>query len=351
MTSALRQRCHFTRQLATLVAAGLPLLDSLTSMAKSEQSTDMRHLIARLCVSLKQGSSFHHALRQLDYFDTLYCELVGAAEMAGNLDQVLERLAVLLEKRQALQSQIRTALAYPCAVLLITVVVVTVIMVWVVPVFEGIFSSLGADLPALTLSVVHMSRWITNGGAVLAMLALCSLYIPARLAMHKPGFQLWRDSTLLRLPLLGPMVHQSQLALWTLTLSDLLKAGVPMLDALEVVAASSTNRCIGMSTITIRSKISQGASVAAAMESLSTNPSQAHVFPAMLIELVGVGEQSGALDTLLAKLAQQFNAQVDNLLRQFTQLLEPAMMVVLGLIMGGLVVALYLPVFQLGQVL
>jgi type IV pilus assembly protein PilC len=147
------------------------------------------------------------------------------------------------------------------------------------------------------------------------------------------------------------MVHQSQLALWTLTLSDLLKAGVPMLDALEVVAASSTNRCIGMSTITIRSKISQGASVAAAMESLSTNPLQAHVFPAMLIQLVGVGEQSGALDTLLAKVAQQLNAQVDNLLRQFTQLLEPAMMVVLGLLMGGLVVALYLPVFQLGQVL
>jgi type IV pilus assembly protein PilC len=147
------------------------------------------------------------------------------------------------------------------------------------------------------------------------------------------------------------MVHQSQLALWTLTLSDLLKAGVPMLDALEVVAASSTNRCIGMSTIFIRSKISQGVSVAAAMENLSTNPSQAHVFPAMLIELVGVGEQSGALDTLLAKVAQQLNAQVDNLLRQFTQLLEPAMMVVLGLLMGGLVVALYLPVFQLGQVL
>ena len=351
MTYSLQQRCHFTRQLATLVAAGLPLLDSLTSMAKSEQSSDMRHLIARLCVSLKQGCSFQLALRQSNEFDTLYCELVAAAEMAGNLDQVLERLALLLEKRQALQSQIRTALAYPCAVLLITVVVVTVIMVWVVPVFEGIFSSLGADLPALTLSVVQMSRWITNGGAAWVLLVLSGLYMPLRLLMVKPDLQLWRDTTLLRLPLFGPMVHQSQLALWTLTLSDLLKAGVPMLDALEVVAASSTNRCIGMSTITIRSKISQGASVAAAMESLSTNPSQAHVFPAMLIQLVGVGEQSGALDTLLAKVAQQLNAQVDNLLRQFTQLLEPAMMVVLGLLMGGLVVALYLPVFQLGQVL
>ena len=351
MTSALQLKCHFTRQLATMVSAGLPLLEALVSMARSEQSTEMRHCIARLCVSLEQGSSFHHALRQLNYFDTLYCELVGAAEMAGNLDQVLERLAVLLEKRQALQSQIRTALAYPCAVLLISLVVIAVIMVWVVPVFEGIFSSLGADLPALTLSVVQMSRWITNGGATWVLLALSGLYIPLRLLMVKPDLQLWRDTTLLRLPLFGAMVHQSQLALWTLTLSDLLKAGVPMLDALEVVAASSTNRCIGMSTIFIRSKISQGASVAAAMESLSTNPSQAHVFPAMLIQLVGVGEQSGALDTLLAKVAQQLNAQVDNLLRQFTQLLEPAMMVVLGLLMGGLVVALYLPVFQLGQVL
>jgi type IV pilus assembly protein PilC len=351
MTYTLQQRCHFTRQLATLVAAGLPLLESLTSMAKSEQSSDMRHLLASLCVSLEQGCSFHLALRQSNDFDTLYCELVAAAEMAGNLDQVLERLALLLEKRQALHSQIRTALAYPCAVLLITVVVVTVIMVWVVPVFEGIFSSLGADLPALTLSVVQMSRWITNGGAAWVLLALSGLYIPLRLLMVKPDLQLWRDATLLRLPLFGPMVHQSQLALWTLTLADLLKAGVPMLDALEVVAASSSNRCIGMSTIVVRAKISHGASLAAAMESLSTHPSQAHVFPAMLIQLVSVGEQTGALDTLLAKVAVQLNAQVDNLLRQFTQLLEPAMMVVLGLLMGGIVVALYLPVFQLGQVL
>ncbi len=351
MTLALRQRCHFTRQLATMVAAGLPLLDALTSMAKSEQSTDMRHLIARLCVSLEQGSSFHRALRQLNYFDTLYCELVAAAEMAGNLDQVLERLAVLLEKRQALHSQIRTALAYPCAILLITLVVVTVIMVWVVPVFEGIFSSLGADLPTLTQSVVQMSRWLSNGGAVFALLALCSLYVPARLVMNKPGIELWCDTTLLRLPLLGAMVHQSQLSVWALTLSDLLKAGVPMLDALEVVAVSSTNRCIGMSTIMIRSKVSHGASLASAMEGLSSIPSQSHVFPTMLIQLVGVGEQSGALDVLLAKVAQQLNTQVDNLLRQFTQLLEPAIMVVLGLLMGGLVLALYLPVFQLGQVL
>ena len=351
MTAALRQRCHFTRQLATLMAAGLPLLDSLTSMAKSEHSGDMRQLIVRLCVSLEQGCSFHLALRQSNDFDALYCELVAAAEMAGNLDQVLERLALLLEKRQALHSQIRTALSYPCAVLLITMVVVTVIMVWVVPVFEGIFSSLGADLPALTLSVVQMSRWLTNGGAAWVLLAISGLYVPVRLLMVRPDLQLWRDTTVLRLPLLGAMVHQSQLALWTLTLSDLLKAGVPMLDALEVVAASSTNRCIGMSTIVIRAKISQGASLAAAMEGFCNHPSQAHVFPVMLIQLVDVGEQSGALDTLLGKVAQQLNTQVDNLMRQFTQLLEPAMMVVLGLLMGGLVVALYLPVFQLGQVL
>jgi type IV pilus assembly protein PilC len=334
-----------------MVSAGLPLLDALMSMAKAEPSIEMRHSIARLCVSLEQGSSFHHALRQLNYFDTLYCELVAAAEMAGNLDQVLERLAVLLEKRQALQSQIRTALAYPCAVLLITMVVVAVIMVWVVPVFEGIFSSLGADLPALTLSVVHMSHWLANGGAVLAILTLCSLYVVTRTVMNKPGFQLWRDTTLLRMPLLGAMVHQTQLALWTLTLSDLLKAGVPMLDALEVVAASSTNRCFGMSTIYIRNKIKHGASLEVAMSSLSSIPSQAHVFYPLLIQLVAVGEQSGALETVLAKLSHQLNNQVDHLLRQFTQLLEPAMMVVLGLLMGGLVVALYLPVFQLGQVL
>jgi len=162
---------------------------------------------------------------------------------------------------------------------------------------------------------------------------------------------LWLDSHLLRFPLVGKLIHHTQLSLWTLTLSDLLKAGVPMLDALEVVAASSTNRCLALATIELRSKVRQGRSLADAMLSLSPDVFFAHVFPPMLIQLVSVGEQSGALDSLLAKLAQQFMSQVDNLMREFTQLLEPLMMVVLGVIMGGLVLALYLPVFQLGQVL
>ncbi len=351
MKLSLGMRCHFTRQMATLVAAGLPLLEALITIAKSEQSPPMRSLIARLCVSLEQGSSFHHALRESNDFDTLYCELVGAAEMAGNLDRVLERLAQLLEKRQALESQVRTALAYPCAVLVITVCVVTVIMVWVVPVFEGIFSSLGADLPALTKSVVSMSRWLSDGGALGLLLCIGAVAMVIKILMTKPFFHLWLDTYLLRLPLFGKLVQQSQLALWTLTLSDLLKAGVPMLEALEVVAASSTNRCIGISTIDIRHQISHGSSLAVAMEIHGGSSLHSPVFPSMLIQLVAVGEQSGALDSLLAKLSHQLDSQVDNLLRRFTQLLEPAMMVVLGLLMGGLIVALYLPVFQLGQAL
>lgn len=164
-------------------------------------------------------------------------------------------------------------------------------------------------------------------------------------------FHLWWDAEVLRLPVLGSLVHQSQLSIWTQTLSDLLRAGVPMLDALEVVAASSTNRCLGLATLTLRTQVSQGQALAAAMNQLSVHQAYANVFPPVLIQLVGVGEQSGALDSLLSKLAEQSQQQLEALLRQFTQMLEPTMMVVLGLIMGGLVVALYLPVFQLGQVL
>jgi type IV pilus assembly protein PilC len=291
------------------------------------------------------------ALRQSAYFDALYCELVAAAEMAGNLDEVLLRLTSLLERQQTLRSQIRSALAYPFAVLCITLVVVAVIMVWVVPVFEGIFSSLGAELPALTLGVLHASRWLTSGGAVAVAVSLVLLCLLGQRLLKSAHVALWLDSHLLRFPLVGKLMHHTQLSLWTLTLSDLLKAGVPMLDALEVVAASSTNRCLALATIELRSKVRQGRSLADAMLSLSPDVFFAHVFPPMLIQLVSVGEQSGALDSLLAKLAQQFMSQVDNLMREFTQLLEPLMMVVLGVIMGGLVLALYLPVFQLGQVL
>ena len=351
MSTSLAHSSHFTRQLGTLVAAGLPLLQALQTMAISAQTPAMRELIARLCVSLENGSAFHAALRQSFHFDALYCELVGAAEVAGNLDEVLLRLAALLERRQTLLSQIRSALAYPFAVLCITLVVVTVIMVWVVPVFEGIFSSLGAELPALTSAVLHLSRWLTSGGAVAVGVCVVLGCLLGQRLMQLAPVHLWLDSHLLRFPLVGKLIHHTQLSLWTLTLSDLLKAGVPMLDALEVVAASSTNRCLGLATIALRSKVRQGQSLADAMRGLSPDAFFAQVFPPLLVQLVNVGEQSGALDSLLAKLAHQYMAQVDHLMREFTQLLEPLMMVVLGAVMGALVLALYLPVFQLGQVL
>jgi type IV pilus assembly protein PilC len=352
MKLSLQDRSQFTRQLATLVSAGLPLLQALETVAKSTHKPVMQQLIAQLCVALEQGVAFHLALRQAQGFDALYCALVGAAEMAGNLDVVLLRLSLLLEARQQLHTQIRSALSYPCVVVCITCVVVAVIMVWVVPVFEGIFASLGAELPALTQTVLQLSRWLTQGSGILSLLAVLVLFGMLSHGLRQQAwFQLWWDSRVLRLPLLGTLVHQSQLAVWTQMLSDLLKAGVPMLEALEVVAASSSNRCLGIATLAVRTRISHGVSLADALQSLSADTELAHVFPPVLIQLVAVGEQSGALDALLGKLADQTKQQVDKLLLDFTQLLEPTMMVVLGLIMGGLVVALYLPVFQLGQVL
>lgn len=351
MSISLQQRLQFTRQLATLVSAGLPLLQALETMAKSELNPQMQSMIAQLCVCLEQGMSFQHALHQTQHFDALYAELVAAAEMAGNLDVVLLRLALLLEQRHRLGSQIRTALTYPCAVLCITMFVVAVIMVWVVPVFENIFASLGAELPALTQTVVLASRWLSGSGLTVLFLGLTMMWMLLIWVKQQAWFHLWWDAEVLRLPVLGSLVHQSQLSIWTQTLSDLLRAGVPMLDALEVVAASSTNRCLGLATLTLRTQVSQGQALAAAMNQLSVHQAYANVFPPVLIQLVGVGEQSGALDSLLSKLAEQSQQQLEALLRQFTQMLEPTMMVVLGLIMGGLVVALYLPVFQLGQVL
>lgn len=351
MSAKLKHQSHFTRQLATLVAAGLPLLQALEAMAKSEQTPDLQNLIARLCVLLQGGSSFHRALSQVSYFDSLYEELVRAAETAGNLDKVLERLAVLLEKKQAVHAHIRSALTYPCAVLVVSLLVVGVIMVWVIPVFEGIFSSLGAELPALTQSVLQMSRWFSNGGVYYALILISFASAAIMLAMRNPSFQVWRDTQVLRLPIIGNLVHQMQLSLWTLTLSDLLKAGVPMLEALEVIASSTANRLLGMATIHVRTHISQGVSLADAMTKVTPPSEKLRLFPLMLVQLVAVGEQSGALDSLLAKCAQQLSTQVDHLLHRFTQLLEPALMVILGLLVGGLVIALYLPIFQMGQLL
>jgi type IV pilus assembly protein PilC len=351
MKFSLEDRSHFTRQLATMVSAGLPLLQALETIAKSTQKQPVQQLIAQLCVLLEQGVSFHQALSQTHRFDALFCALVRAAETAGNLDSVLLRLAVLLEKRQTLQAQIRSALTYPCVVLCITLVVLAVIMIWVVPVFEGIFSSLGAELPALTQTVLQTSRWMTGGGVASLLLGCALLGVLCKGLVQQAWFEQWWHGMVLRLPLVGTLVLQSHMSLWTLTLSDLIGAGVPVLEALEVVAASSTNRCIGIATLKLCTQISQGVSLAKAMNHLSVDASQAQVFTPLLIQLVAVGEQSGALDSLLAKFADQSNQHADKLLRQFTQLLEPAMMVVLGLIMGGLVVALYLPVFQLGQVL
>jgi len=349
MSTKLHKQCHFTRQLATLVAAGLPLLQALESIANSEQDTDLQTMMTRLCGLIENGSSFHQALAQTSDFDTLYIALVGAAEIAGNLDEVLERLAVLLEKRQAIHAQFRSALTYPSAILVISVLVVCVIMVWVVPVFEGIFASLGAELPMLTMWVVGFSRWFSHGGVYTAVVFLASGSAAISLLMRNPQFDLWRDTQVLRVPVVGHLVHNMQLTLWTLTLSDLLKAGVPMLDALEVVAASSANRLLGIATIRVRTLISHGISLADALARVSPPSSQFRLFPVLLIQLVAVGEQSGSLDTLLAKLARQLGTQVDHLLLSFTQLLEPTLMAILGLLMGGLVVALYLPVFQMGQ--
>ena len=333
----------FTRQLATMMKAGVPLLQSFDIVGKGHSNPAVSRLLLEIKTDVETGSPLHAAFRKHPlHFDALFCNLVAAGEQAGILETLLDRLATYKEKIQAIKSKIKSALFYPIAIIVVAFVITAVIMIWVIPAFKQVFTSFGADLPAPTLLVmaisdVFVSYWYIIFGAVIGgsygFFAMWQRSVPV---------QIFMDRLMLRIPVFGDLVRKSTIARWTRTLSTMFAAGVPLVEALDSVGGAAGNYIYLMATKEIQKKVTGGTSLTAAMQ-------ETNVFPSMVIQMVSIGEESGALDAMLGKVADFFEAEVDDSVDALTSLMEPMIMVVLGVLIGGMVIAMYLPIFKIGQ--
>lgn len=335
---------RLTRQLATLLKAGVPLLQALEILDRSETRTDIKNLIRDIYSHIQRGMTLSKALARHAVFEPLYCNLVAVGEVTGMLDTMLERLANHYEKSDHLQRALRAALFYPCMVLLVAGVVFGIILVFVVPAFQSIFASFGAELPWLTRGVISLSEWAHRFG--LWVLAACTgigWWLKYQFQQHA-HWQARVHRLCLQLPIAGTLIRHACTARWTRTLATLFASGIPLTEALESLKEISGNRSFQAATGAIQEKLMRGISLSQALEQTQG------LFPPMLIQMCAIGEESGALDQMLEKTAAHYEQDVDNTVNHLSTLLEPFIMVVLGVLIGGLVMALYLPIFQLGQV-
>jgi type IV pilus assembly protein PilC len=333
------------RQLATLIHAGVPLLSAMELLAKSQEQALASQILLQMRTDLQMGSSLAQSMQQHpEVFDPLTCTLVAAGEQSGLLDLMLERIAAYHEKMQAIQSKIRSALAYPIAILGIAVAV-SILLLWlVVPAFEQSFSSFGAALPWPTQLMIAGSNGLRDYGLLMfGSIGACG-FLLYRQWQQNADWQATTDRLVFRLPILGDLFQKAALARWSQTLSSLISAGIPLLDALGPAGDTARNRNFVTATRKICQQLQQGASLSAAMR-------QQPVFTALPVQMVAIGEESGALDDMLRKIAEIYDREVNDRVSMLNSLLEPLMMVVLGLIIGGMVIAMYLPIFQLGNVL
>ena len=342
----------FTQQLATLISAGIPLLQSLETIAQGMTHEATKSEVLALHQKISQGQSLHRALDDSNSFDPFYCQLIAAGELSGNLEDMLKRLVLHLNQQHHLRRKVRSALVYPLSVLLIALLVVAVILIWVVPVFQTIFASFGAELPLATRLVLNLSQGLVRWGLPLCGLMLLAFFLTKTLYRRNEPFQMRWAHVCLRLPIVGSLLRLSNLAIWTRCMATLVRSSVPLLDSLEVTAGVCPNRWFGLATLAIREAVSQGRSMAWAMQALSHTPSfPPTLFSSILVQMIHIGEEAGALAHLLDKSALDHENSLAHQVDAMTQLIEPLMVVVLGGLVGGLVVALYLPVFELGQIL
>ncbi|MGC9163278.1 MAG: type II secretion system F family protein [Thiomonas sp.] len=334
----------FTRQMATMIKAGVPLLQSFDIVGRGHPNPNMARLIMDIRSDVETGTSLSNAFRKHPkYFDALYCNLVEAGETAGMLELVLDRLATYQEKSLAIRSKIKSALTYPIAVLVVAFVVVSIIMLFVVPVFTEVFSQFGASLPAPTLMVVAISNFFVHYWYILFGSIFLGGYFFLQSWKKSVKMQEAMDRLLLRLPVFGKLVRLGALARWTRTLSTMFGAGVPLVEALDAVGGASGNIVYLRATEKIQQDVSTGTSLTTSMQTQG-------VFPPLVIQLTSIGEESGSLDSMLSKAADIYEAEVDELVKNLSALLEPMIIVFLGVLIGGLVVAMYLPIFNLGKV-
>ena len=334
----------FTRQLATMLRAGVPLLQAFDIVARGHGNARFSRLMLDIKGRIEAGSSLSQAFREHPaQFDALYCNLVSAGETSGTLDAILDRLATYKEKILAIKSKIKSALFYPISVIVVAVVVVWVIMVWVIPAFKQVFTSFGADLPAPTLLVMAISDIFVTWWWLGVMIIGGSLFAYFFLLRRSAAFRYTVDRVSLKIPVIGQILEKATVARWTRPLSTMFAAGVPLVESLDAVAGASGNAVYASGTKRIQTEVSTGAS-------LTNSMSNTKLFPSMVLQMTQIGEESGSLDGMLSKIAEFYEREVDDAVAALSSLLEPIIIVFLGVVIGGLDIAMYLPIFKLGSV-
>lgn len=334
----------FTRQLATMMKSGVPLLQAFDIVGKGHSNPQVSKLLADIKADVETGSSLSASFRKYPlYFDNLYCNLVGAGEQAGILDTLLDRLATYKEKIMAIKGKIKSALVYPISIIVVAFAITAIIMIFVIPAFKELFSSFGSELPAPTLIVMNISDiFVEWWWAIFGSIGF-GLWFFFYTWKRSEKMQNTMDRLMLQMPIFGDLIRKATIARFTRTLSTMFAAGVPLVEALDSVAGASGNRVYYDATKRIQSEISTGTSLTVAMQN-------ADVFPNMVLQMTAIGEESGALDSMLSKVADFYEAEVDDAVAAISSLMEPVIMVVLGVLIGGLVIAMYMPIFKMGQV-
>jgi type IV pilus assembly protein PilC len=334
----------FTRQLATMMKAGVPLLQAFDIVARGSTNPRLTKLLTEIRTDVETGTSLSVAFRKHPMqFNALYCNLVEAGEQGGILEQLLERLAIYEEKTLQLKQKIKSALIYPAAVLVVAFVVLTIIMLFVIPSFKEVFTSFGADLPAPTLAVMWLSEQFVSYWYIIFGVLIGGSYFFIQSWRRSEKMQMAMDRLLLKAPVFGDLIRKSVLARWTRTLSTMFGAGVPLVEALDSVGGASGNAVYAQATEQIQKEVSTGTALTMAMQNTG-------VFPTMVLQMASIGEESGSLDHMLGKAAEFYEEEVDEMVKGLSSLMEPFIIVILGVLIGGIVVSMYLPIFKLGAV-
>jgi type IV pilus assembly protein PilC len=334
----------FSRQLATMMSAGIPMVQAFEIVGNGHDKPSMQKLILDIKANIEGGSTLHESLAKFPlYFDDLFVNLVEAGEQAGALESLLDKIATYKEKTEALKKKIKKALMYPTAVLGVAVIVSTILLIFVIPQFETLFKGFGADLPAFTQMVVSLSRWVQHSGWMLLIVIIATVYAFLYFKKRSRNMRRFLDRALLKFPIIGPILVKAAIARFTRTLATMFTAGVPLVEAMGSVAGATGNIVYEEATLRIKDEVATGQRLQRAMENTG-------LFPNMVIQMIAVGEESGSLDTMAGKVAEFYEAEVDNAVDGMSALMEPVIMAVLGVLVGGMVIAMYLPIFKLGSV-
>ncbi|WP_374325646.1 type II secretion system F family protein [Aquipseudomonas alcaligenes] len=334
----------FTRQMATMMKAGVPLLQSFDIIGDGLENANMRKLVDEVKQEVAAGNSFATSLRKKpQYFDDLYCNLVDAGEQSGALENLLDRVATYKEKTEQLKAKIKKAMNYPIAVVVVAIIVSAILLIKVVPQFQSVFANFGAELPAFTQMVINLSEFLQEWWWIILGAMFATAFVLKNIYAKSKDFRDWTDRTVLKLPIVGDILYKSAVARYARTLSTTFSAGVPLVEALDSVAGATGNVVFVNAVNKIKQDVSSGTQLNFSMRTTG-------VFPAMAIQMTAIGEESGALDAMLDKVATFYEEEVDNMVDGLTSLMEPMIMAVLGVLVGGLIIAMYLPIFQLGAV-